>query len=131
MASPAAGMTILIVDDDEQARGSLMAFLGSVLPDARIETAGDPQKALAMLEASPVDIVLSDHRMPGMTGYEFLQRVRQVSPEAGRLLMTGLPEVDLAKRALNEGGVHRFFTKPLDPDEILDAIEELQAAGGA
>lgn len=116
---------VLIVDDEPQMRNSLAAFLETVMDGTEVLTASGSSEAVETVQSRRVDIVLSDHRMPGGTGYDVLQRIRELDPAIGRLLMTGAPEVDLAKRALNEGGIDRFFTKPLDPDEVLEAIEQI------
>lgn len=125
MGNPGPETVVLIVDDEPQMRDSLAAFLGTVMDGTEVLTASGSEEAVETVQTRRVDIVLSDHRMPDGTGYDVLQRVRELDPAIGRLLMTGVPEVDLAKRALNEGGIDRFFTKPLDPDEVLEAIEQI------
>lgn len=127
MGNPGPKTVVLIVDDEPQMRDSLAAFLETVMDGAEVLTASGSKEAVETVQSQKVDIVLSDHRMPGGTGYEVLQRIRELDPAIGRLLMTGAPEVDLAKRALNEGGIDRFFTKPLDPDEVLEAIQQIVA----
>lgn len=127
MRDPGSNTVVLIVDDEPQMRDSLAAFLETVMDETEVLTASGSKEAVETVQSQRVDIVLSDHRMPGGTGYEVLQRIRELDPAIGRLLMTGAPEVDLAKRALNEGGIDRFFTKPLDPDEVLEAIEQIVA----
>src|SRR6185436_13548821 len=65
-----------------------------------------------------------DQRMPGMTGVEFLQKVRGEHPDAIRLLFTGYADIRAVIDAINEGRVYRYITKPWDPDELQTVIDE-------
>lgn len=127
MGNPGPNTVVLIVDDEPQMRGSLAAFLELVMDGTEVRTASGSKEAVETVQSRMVDIALSDHRMPGGTGDDVRERIRELDPAIGRLLMTGAPEIDLAKRALNEGGIDRFFTKPLHPDEVLEAIERIVA----
>ena len=106
---------ILIVDDD----ASLVQGLALSLRDEyRILAAADAGTALRVLGSQPVDIVLADHRMPGMNGLELLRIVRNRHPDTVRMVMTGNVTAELAIQALNEAEVYRFLLKPVTPDDL-------------
>lgn len=108
--------TILIIDDDENVRIGLSHALRG--PDYRILLADGPMTALRMLQTEPVDVVISDHLMPGVTGMEFLKLVRDRYPDTVRIMLTGHADTDMALRAINEGEIYRFLTKPCQRTEL-------------
>ncbi|HEV2429036.1 MAG TPA: response regulator [Thermoplasmata archaeon] len=111
-----------MVDDDDELRESLAAYLRTALHQTSVETATDGKKALERIERSPVDVLLVDYQMPGMDGIELLERVRQIAPDCVRLMLTGRADFEVAQRAVNEGHVFGFLTKGADPDEILGRV---------
>ena len=119
--------TVLVVDDEELICESLRTYLTSELQGVAVLTAESGGKALDLLDFNPVDVVLADQKMPGMTGLDLLIEVRRRTPSVARVLMTAYPDVKLAQAAINEGRVNRFFTKPLDPDEVVRTVGELLA----
>jgi diguanylate cyclase len=88
----------------------------------RVLTAGSGAEALQMLAVEPVQLVISDMRMPGMDGAKFLAQARVILPEARRILLTGQSDMQAAISAVNEGRVFRFLTKPCPPPQLLTAI---------
>jgi CheY-like chemotaxis protein len=113
---------ILCVDDDETLLSGLELQLGL---DHEVRTASGGEEGLRLLEAHPdCAIVLSDMRMPGMSGAQLLAEVRRRHPESTRMLLTGYSEVESAISAVNEGGIFRFLTKPTTPDVLNVAIDE-------
>jgi two-component system probable response regulator PhcQ len=117
--TPTSG-SVLLVDDD----ASLLAGLRRALQREpyRVVTAESPAAAFARLDAEAVDLVVSDDNMPGMTGTEFLARVQREHPDTVRMILTGRASLEVAMRAINQGQVSRFFTKPCDPAELATAI---------
>src|SRR5512142_510011 len=109
--------SVLIVDDDEDVRNGL----GHVLwkSEYRLCFAAGSAEALRTLREEKVDIVLSDHLMPGMTGLEFLKTVRDRHPEVIRIMLTGQADMATAVDAINQGEIYRFLLKPCDRDELL------------
>jgi response regulator RpfG family c-di-GMP phosphodiesterase len=89
--------------------------------DVRVATGG--AQGLGLLQGDPASfaVVISDMRMPGMAGSEFLRKARQVAPDVTRMLLTGYADVDSAIRAVNEVQLFRFLTKPCDSTELLNA----------
>lgn len=107
---------ILIVDDDPHILEGLRAVLTSYF---HLRTAHGPEQGLQELRSSgPYAVVVSDLKMPGMSGVDFLARVREVSHKTVRVMLTGYADVDAAIAAVNRGEVFRFHTKPC-PTEVL------------
>ncbi len=119
---PATRPTLLIVDDEPEVLRSLHDLFRL---DYRILAFEDGAHALeALRNERDVHVVLSDQRMPKMSGVEFLQQARIVMPEATRLLLTGFADIKAVVDAINAGGVFRYLSKPWDPDELQHAIRQ-------
>jgi len=115
--------TILLVDDEEMVLGLLKrAFSDSPY---RILTAGTGAQAIELLEAHPVSLIITDHKMPGMTGVELLSEARRRWPDRARLLITGYADVEAIQGAINEGRVHHFMTKPFDVERLRQTVDEI------
>lgn len=112
---------VLLVDDDEAALA-----LAAALADAPYEvlTARSAAEALKVLEREDVQVVVSDEWMPGMRGVELLAQVAKEYPYIVRILLTGDPQLDAAVRAINEGEIFRFLTKPCSPATLDSVIRE-------
>jgi signal transduction histidine kinase len=110
--------TILIVDDEPDVLESLRHLFHR---QYRVVTAGGGDEALGLLATEDVHLILSDQRMPGLTGDELLSKARQVRPEAIRLLFTGYADIQAVINAVNQGGIFRYILKPWDAAE-LEAI---------
>ncbi|MCW0021347.1 response regulator [Rhizobium sp. BT-226] len=113
--------TILFVDDEGRV-GRLLKMMFRT--DYDVHTALGARDALAILETVVVDVIISDQRMPEMTGVQLLSQVRSRWPETVRLLLTGYSDLVAIIAAVNEGEVHRFLNKPWHQDELRDAISE-------
>lgn len=112
---------ILFVDDEERILRSLaMQFRRTY----QVYTESDPQKALELLRREPVQIVVSDQRMPQMTGAELLARAREIRPDCLRILLTGYSDLDAAVEALNSGGIFRYLAKPWDQQEMAFTLRQ-------
>ena len=77
-----------------------------------------------MLEQHPIHVVMSDQRMPEMSGVEFLRRVKIAHPEAIRVIFTGYADIHAVSDAINKGNVFRYVTKPWDPDDLFAVLRE-------
>jgi len=115
-----ARSTILVVDDEQYILNSLRRLFSDI--PITVYTADNPHQALSLLEKYPVDLVLSDEKMPEMSGVEFLKKVREHYPDIVRIMLTGNAQLDTAMKAVNEGEVYRFLTKPWSPEELRSLI---------
>lgn len=113
-------MRVLFVDDDR----NVLSGLHRALRKERftVLVAESAEAALLLLESEEIDVVVADDRMPGMFGTELLRRVHATKPDVLRILMTGHADFETAMRAINEGAVFRFLTKPCEPAELLAAL---------
>jgi two-component system, probable response regulator PhcQ len=116
-----APCTVLLVDDEPQILAGLKNALRKM--PFTILTATSGRQALVLLDENEVDVVVSDERMPGMTGTEFLGIVRQRYPHTIRIILTGQASLEAAIRAINEGEVYRFLTKPCNPMDLTITIQ--------
>jgi signal transduction histidine kinase len=73
-------------------------------------------------EKGPFAVIVSDYRMPGMDGIEFLSRSQEICPDAARIMLTGSNETEVAIKAVNQGNIFRFLLKPISPDDLIGAI---------
>lgn len=120
--------TILFVDDEPHILGGLQDALRRY--PFTVLTALSGALALKLLEVTPVDVVVSDERMPNMRGSEFLSLVRQRYPETIRIMLTGQASLAAAIQAINEGEVYRFLTKPYSAARLATTIRAaLQVRG--
>ena len=113
--------TLLVVDDEPDVVKSVQDLLRL---DYRVLGATRPADAMKLMETEEVHLVMTDQRMPEMTGVEFLSQVRGEHPEAVRLLFTGYADIRAVIDAINQGNVYRYITKPWDPDELQSVIKE-------
>lgn len=112
--------TVLLVDDDP----NLLAGMRRALRGEPYEilTASSASEALDTLRGRPVDVIIADEAMPGMTGTSLLMRVRVHYPEVVRMMLTGKATLDIAIEAINSGGISNLFTKPCNTIEVAFAI---------
>ena len=114
--------TVLFVDDDPHV---LAGFTNAFRREPYLVlTARSGEAGLATLAANAVDVVVSDERMPGMTGVEFLAKVREKYPSTIRMTLTGHASLEVAIRSVNNGQIYRFLTKPCSPAELNIAIRQ-------
>ena len=106
---------ILYVDDEAE---NLRIFELMFRREFSILTTSGGEKALELINTKPVALVLSDHRMPGMTGVEFLSRVNQLDPKTVRFLVTAYGDVETLSSAINDGSIYRFVPKPWTPEDM-------------
>ncbi len=107
--------TVLFVDDEVE---NLRVFELAFRRDFKVKTTQDPVEALDMLTDEHIAVVLSDQRMPKMTGVEFLTRVREYDPDTVRMLVTAYGDFETLSSAINEGCIARYIAKPWSPEEM-------------
>ena len=114
--------TLLLVDDEENIIASLRRLLRR--DGYHIITANSGAQGLQRLAEHEVDVILSDQRMPGMTGVEFLRRAKELYPQTVRMTLSGYTELQSITDAINEGAVYKFLTKPWDDERLRAHINE-------
>ncbi|HKF01219.1 MAG TPA: response regulator [Candidatus Sulfotelmatobacter sp.] len=111
---------ILLVDDDRQI---LDGYRRSLRGEFLMDTVLSGQEALNLIESKgPYAVVISDMRMPGMDGIEFLRRVKSTAPDTVRIMLTGNADTETAIEAINEGSIFRFLIKPCSKEIIARTI---------
>jgi signal transduction histidine kinase len=113
--------SLLVVDDEPEVLRSVHDLFRL---DYHVLGFGRPEEALKALEHDDVDVVLTDQRMPRMTGVEFLSHVKRLRPETTRLLFTGYADIKAIIDAINQGSVFRYITKPWDPEELQTVVRQ-------
>ena len=113
--------TILVVDDEPDVVKSVQDLLRL---DYRVLGTTHATEASEILSREEVHVVMTDQRMPGMTGVEFLKRIRGDYPDAVRLLFTGYADIHEVIDDINQGSVYRYIAKPWDPDELQSILRE-------
>jgi DNA-binding NtrC family response regulator len=112
---------ILIVDDEEQMRDLLLKVLDK--NGYQVSAAGDGEQALALLEKEPVDLVVTDVRLPGIGGLEALKAIKELNPDIVVIIMTAFGSIDQAVQAVKDGA-YDYINKPFKIDEMLLTIEK-------
>ncbi|WP_137817811.1 MULTISPECIES: response regulator [unclassified Pseudomonas] len=112
---------ILFIDDEERILRSLALQFRR---QYEVLTESDPHRALERLKSEPVHIIVSDQRMPQMSGAQLLAQAREIAPETLRILLTGYSDLDAAVEALNSGGIFRYLTKPWDQQEMAFTLRQ-------
>lgn len=116
-----APVRILFVDDEERILRSLaMQFRRHY----EVLTESDPLRALQRLREEQIHVLVSDQRMPQMSGAQLLAEAREIAPNTLRILLTGYSDLDAAVEALNDGGIFRYLTKPWDPQEMAFTLRQ-------
>ncbi|HYF01424.1 MAG TPA: hybrid sensor histidine kinase/response regulator [Planctomycetota bacterium] len=113
--------TVLLVDDEQENINLLVNILGE---EYALLEARDGRAALDLLKRHRIDLILTDQRMPGITGVELLEKVRELQPDCVRMLVTAYPDVTNAIQAINRGHVNRYVAKPFDSRELRLAIAQ-------
>ncbi|MBU0675084.1 MAG: response regulator [Proteobacteria bacterium] len=119
--------TLLIVDDEELVVKSLVRELADW--DLNLLVAHNGKEALALFKDHEIHVVMTDNRMPGMTGIELLQEVKKISPVTVRIMMTGYADLTTALGAINSGEIFKFIVKPWNNDELEGILQEALAKG--
>jgi DNA-binding NtrC family response regulator len=117
-----AAQTVLVVDDDPAFLRDLRDLLKAFLPEVDVVLASSGAEALKILASSEVDLLISDHSMPGMEGIELLETARQRYPKVPRILITGYNKFDLAMEAVNQARVVDFIPKPPNAERTIQAV---------
>lgn len=120
-SSPSQGArTLLLVDDEPNILNALKRVLRR--EGYNVLTADSGAAALELLARNDVQVILSDHRMPGMTGIELLSTVRELYPSTRRIILSGYADISTLTDAINRGAVWKFIAKPWEDDDLRDEL---------
>jgi response regulator RpfG family c-di-GMP phosphodiesterase len=114
---------ILFIDDDELILSALRRTLRKEPYECFFSN--DPEMAMRIVKEEKIDIVVSDHSMPGMTGIEFFALLVRLHKDVMRVMMTGQSDRSTTVRAINDGQVHRFLDKPWNDEELKAVLADL------
>ena len=115
---------LLVVDDEPEVGNSVYHLLRHRYNVLRARSAAE---AAELMEGNEVALIMTDQRMPEVTGVEMLQKMKSQYPEAVRMLFTGYADIDSVIAAINQGHVFRYLSKPWEPQELEAAVDEAAA----
>jgi response regulator RpfG family c-di-GMP phosphodiesterase len=108
-------INILYVDDEEN---NLISFKATFRIKYNVYTAISGEEAIKILDSKPVEIIITDQRMPNMTGVEFLEEIIKKHPEPKRILLTGYADINAVIDAVNKGKIFHYLSKPWNEEEL-------------
>lgn len=126
-----AARRILLVDDEIDIRESLKEIIEMQVPGAQVTMAGSGAEALRLLGETRPQLIVTDFKMPGMTGLDFLAAARSVLPHTPRILITAYADLDVATKSINDAHVQSFLSKPVDPEDIVARVVRIFQAAEA
>lgn len=116
---------ILIVDDEKDNLQALQRLLRGLY---EVTTATSPFEALRMIQAKTYHVIISDQRMPEMTGVELLEKAQRLCPNSTRILLTGYTDIESVIDAINRGHIYRYVAKPWDPEDLRLTLKQANEA---
>jgi CheY-like chemotaxis protein len=122
VGSPRNGRRIILVDDEEALAWSLTSRLSKVRTSDRIETANDGETALTLVQEGPVDLLIADIRMPGMSGIDLVLAARRLHPDLPVIVMTAFKSADITR--IDAGPFTGFLEKPFEFDRLRELVEQ-------
>ena len=112
--------SILYIDDEEQ---NLTSFKSTFRRDYRIHVAASGEQALEIMENHNIQLVITDQRMPDMTGIDFLEKIVPLYPDCMRMIMTGYSDMEAVIQAINKGNIYRYISKPWNREDLKISID--------
>jgi len=114
--------TVLFVDDEEVILNCMETLFAE--KEMQVITESNPKRALERIKQEEIAVIVSDYNMPEMTGVELLSRVKDISPDTTKILLTGITDFNVAVEAINTGQVFRFILKPWNSTDLVKTVEE-------
>jgi response regulator RpfG family c-di-GMP phosphodiesterase len=114
-------LNVLYVDDEVN---NLQSFKAAFRRDFLIHTAESAKEGMKILSEVPIEVIITDQRMPEMTGVEFLEQVIPLYPDPIRILLTGYSDIQAVIDAINKGQVYHYITKPWDEEQLRNIIKK-------
>lgn len=121
---PSFKHTLLVVDDEPDVCDSVHDLLRR---EFKVLRAGNGEDGCRLMQEEEVHIIMTDQRMPRLSGIEFLERAKTRNPHAVRMLFTGYADLESIVAAINQGHVFQFLKKPWQPEELLAAVRQAAA----
>jgi len=112
---------LLVVDDEAEITKALRRLFRKKY---RVLTAQSGAEGLELLQKHTIPVIISDQRMPGLTGSEFFAQAERTHPDSTRLLVTGFADINAVIDAINNGRIYRYITKPWDPEELQGIVAQ-------
>ncbi|MCW3114402.1 MAG: response regulator [Segetibacter sp.] len=112
---------VLYIDDESD---NLTSFKATFRRNFSILTAESGDAAIKILEEATIHVILSDQRMPKMTGIEFFEKIQAIHPDPIRILITGYTDINAVIEAINRGQVYKYLTKPWDEEDVKIYVEK-------
>jgi serine phosphatase RsbU (regulator of sigma subunit) len=112
--------SILYIDDEEN---NLISFKSTFRRDYHIHVASSGQEALEIMENNHIQLVITDQRMPDMSGIEFLEQIVPLYPDCMRMIMTGFSDLEAVIQAINKGNIYRYVSKPWNREDLKITID--------
>lgn len=116
---------VLVVDDEKDNLEAIKRLLRSHYD---VTTTDSPKEALELIRTQAFNVIISDQRMPEMTGVELLEKSKEVLPNTTRILLTGYTDIDSVIGAINRGNIYRYIAKPWDPDDLTLTLRQANEA---
>lgn len=116
---------VLVVDDEVDILDSVQSLIESATENVEVTTAVSGPAALEKMASTSFDLIVTDYKMPEMNGLEFLAEARKAAPRTARIMLTAFPDLDLALSALNDERIEKFLVKPIEPEELLNTVNEV------
>jgi len=114
---------ILCVDDEENILKSIRRLLAD--EDLEVLTATSGERGIEILRSTTdIGVIVSDQRMPGLSGADFLQKAREIAPDALRIMLTGYADIAATIDAINKGGTYRYISKPWNDEDLVRTIRD-------
>lgn len=115
-----SNISVLYVDDEPQ---NLVSFKANFKKIFNVSLAESAEEAFSIINSSKIDVVITDHMMPSVSGADLLERLKIEKPQIGRILITGCNDINIVIEAINRCEVFRFLTKPWIKDDLTQTIE--------
>ena len=112
---------VLYLDDEEH---NLTAFRAAFRRDFHVHVTTVPSEAVRMLQDHPIEVVISDQKMPDISGVEFFEMIMADHPDPVRMLLTGHADIDAVIDAINKGRIYKYISKPWNEGELKRLVEE-------
>lgn len=113
-------ISVLYVDDEEH---NLMSFKATFRIKYKVFTALGGEEAIKIMDNEPIDVIITDQRMPNMTGVQFLESILDKHPDPMRILLTGYADLNAVIDAVNKGKIFHYLTKPWNEEELDMTIQ--------